>query len=123
VRTDQLEQLGLHGDLGVNQDGKLEPTVEFDWSAVEAVAEPDDSITWADASSLLFRVLQFITAPDELAKAGARAHLVVYLLDPSECRYSSLRELANEVGVTKQALSRALMRFRQDVLTRSVRFF
>jgi hypothetical protein len=109
----------LHENIGVDADGHLEPTTDFNYDQIrfddEPIAEDDDSITWAEASSLLVRVLQRITHPDELAKAGTRAHLVVYLLDPSQCKYSSLRELAEEAGCTKQALSKALMDWRREL--------
>jgi hypothetical protein len=116
MRADQIDELGdgIHC-IGVNGDGRLEPTVDFAWDEIEPIAERDDSITWADASSLLVRVLQFVTAPDELKMAGARANLVVYLLDPSQCKYKSLRELGEACGCTKQALSRALMKWRLEV--------
>jgi hypothetical protein len=69
VRTDQIDELGdgIHC-IGLNGDGHIEPTVDFDWNAVDPIAEPDDSITWAEASSTLVKLLQWITAPDERAK-------------------------------------------------------
>jgi len=76
----------------------------------------DDSITWSEASSTLVKLLQFITDPgDDLAKCGARAHLVVMLLSPEQCRYKSLRELAEACGVTKQNLSKILMDYRRSL--------
>jgi hypothetical protein len=39
----------------------------------------------------------------------------MFLLSPAEYRYSSLAELAEETDRTKQALSRELMRFRQEL--------
>jgi hypothetical protein len=117
MRTDEL--LDHHGDgihnISVGQDGRIEPSVDFDWNAIESLAEDNDSISWAEASATLVKLLQWITEPGELAKAGARANLVVYLLNPAECKYGSLRELAEASGCTKQALSEALMDWRREL--------
>jgi hypothetical protein len=124
VRTDELIDYhsdGIHTNIGVDEDRHLEATTDFPYDEVDAalgnepVAEFEDSITWAEASSCLIRLLQWITSPDKLEKAGARAHLAVYLLDPSQCKYGSLRELAEASGCTKQALSKALMDWRPEL--------
>lgn len=112
----------LH-EYSFNHDsGKPEPSVNFDYGEVEArlgevgeidaALDTDQSIGYADACAGWIMLLQFITSPDSLTTAGARAHLLQYWLDPSECRYQSLAELAKAAGCTKQNLSKALVDFR-----------
>jgi hypothetical protein len=103
--------------------GKPEPSVGFDYEAVEArlgeVGEIDaaldrnETIGYGDALAAISVILQWCASPDTLTMAGARVQMLILWLHPEECRFKSLGDIAARCNSTKQNLSRALMEFRK----------
>jgi hypothetical protein len=50
-----------------------------------------------------------------VAAAGRRAFSLLYLIDPTNCRYDSLDEIAKASGATRAIVSRDLMKLRTEL--------
>jgi biotin operon repressor len=95
---------------------------DFDCDAIDTDdTEPaDDSVTLGDASSALMKILYWAadargsTPQEQLAMVGARIQALLWLLNPGESRFQSLSDLARVAGCTKQSISKAVVRLRED---------
>jgi biotin operon repressor len=102
----------------------LEPIADFDaidrsLAGEDEVAE--DMMSVSDMSSGLFKVLYWATnayadTPQaRLAAVASRIEALLWLLQPTECRFESLTDIAQAAGITKASVSKALVNFRDEV--------
>jgi biotin operon repressor len=109
-------------------DHTFTPTTNFNHDDICFDDEPEreeDAVTMGDASSALMRILYWLVgagknikdiAPQQrLAHVGARAEALLWLLNPTESQFESLTEIAQAAGITKQAVSKAVVTLREDI--------
>jgi hypothetical protein len=104
----------VHGSV-LGPGGPISVT-DFDYDSVDfnlGLTEPGDGVAMSDVTSAYVRILQWICSGGGMASKGARAEALRLFLSPTESPYASLQEIADESGVTKAALSAALMDLRK----------
>ena len=114
---DHLHEYDFNSDTG-----RPEPSVGFDFDAVEArlgevgeinaALDRDETIGYGDALAAISVILNWCASPDTLTMAGARVAMLLYWMHPEECRFQSLGEIAKACNSTKQNLSKSLKDFR-----------
>ena len=118
-------QMGDHvHTIGRTDGGHLEPVSQFDYGEIDRrleSAETDDKITFSDASAALALILQWAcgqtrnSAKEPVVSAGARINALLFLIDPTNARYKSLTEIAAAAGMTRAAVSKALLTLRDQL--------
>jgi hypothetical protein len=119
-----------HFDLSDHQhdiafdDGELVPTTEFDFDSVDREAfgvenDVDDMVSFSDMSAALSLIVQFACASPNLTHVGGRIAAIGVLLDPSNMPHGrrTLADIARECGVTRAAISRWMVDFRDQIGT------
>jgi len=119
-------QIGDHvHDLAYTQDGKLEPISMFDFNEIDrnlGLLEPDqpeEMISFSDAAACWALLIEWITGSHQESNtfnmAGARAHSLMYWLGSSQCHFGSLEAIAVKAGCSKAALSKSLLKLRDQL--------
>jgi hypothetical protein len=124
VRADQLAELsdGLHDNLAFDGDQFI-PTVGFDYDEIDrnafGVEDNEDTVSFSDMVAGLSLIVQFACASPDIAHVGGRIAAIGVLLDPSNMPHGrrTLADIAKEVGVTRAAVSRWMVDFRDNVET------
>jgi hypothetical protein len=115
----------LH-EVGLNSARKLERVCQPDFESIfhdlDGEGIEQDTVTWSDMSAAFSLLLSWMCGrsnqnrqPPSIEMAGWRAHALLYLLDPTNARYASLEEIGTAGGVTKAAVSKALVDLRQEL--------
>lgn len=130
MRKDELAELAdpLHTNLGIDEDGRLEPTVQPDWDSIDRNVfgvEPDEErdavVSFADMAAALSLIVSWACASRNLTHVGARIASLAVLLDPNNAGPSkkrwTLADIAREAGITRSAISRWLVDFRDSAGT------
>ncbi len=120
----------MHVYLEPGEWGDDERPVEsigFDYDHVErnlsGIEPAEEKVTWSDMSASFSLVLQWVVGSNQskharkpnLTMSGARANSLLFLLDPVHALYSSLSEIADDAGVTRAALSKAVCLLREEL--------
>lgn len=75
---------------------------------------PETTVPLSTVCSALCEILDWITIPITLNMTAARAHTLRTWLDPVQSAYKSLNEIANYCDVSRAALSKSLLAFRDE---------
>ena len=109
---------GIH-DLAF-LDGRLVQTVDFDFDEVDrnmSGEEPEDEqVAWGDMVASFALLLQWMCGnrtPDVRIIAGRALSLLLWL-QPDQCEYDSMAEIAKACECTRAALSASLLRLKDD---------
>jgi len=115
----------IHASFYNNDSEQFEPITGPDWDELERAVsgmEPEEPmLSWADASCAIALLVGWMCGSDThankqpLLTAGIRVHLIQYWLDPTNSRYSSIEALADEAGLTRQAVSKILAGLRAQL--------
>jgi len=103
------------------ENGRLTRTYDFDYDAVDRgigwKETETDTVTFSDMTAAFVLILEWILKGRNLEAAGGRAAALSVYLDPVHSTKfgNNISEIARQSGVTKQALSHALMEFRDSV--------
>jgi biotin operon repressor len=103
---------GIH-QVGTDENDAVCQVVDFDYSALDP-AEPEPTIRVSLAASGLVRVLAWILRSHDLRLAGARAASIMALLDPVNSPFRNLSQIARSVGISRAALSKAILQLRDN---------
>jgi hypothetical protein len=120
------QQFGDHIHPSAIIEGRIQRTIGFDYDEVDRNLgfEPkEEMLTWADASAAISLILSWATGRGDtshhkeasIATTGARIHGLLYWLDPANARYGSLQEIADAAGLTRAAVSKALVNLREEL--------
>lgn len=105
-------------------DGRLQPITSFDFDEIDErlgwSERKEDSVSFSDMSAAFSLVLGNLIGrseakPRSMAMVGALVHTLQFFLDPTNCRFDSLAEIAAEANCTRQALSSWLMALRDQL--------
>jgi len=102
------------------QDGRLERTTHFDFEEIDRLLGnhgTEDSVSWSDMVAAFCLVLEWLTGSTgtTFVMSGARCHSLMYFLDPTNCRFDSLEDIATEAGCSRAALSKSLLQVRDQL--------
>jgi hypothetical protein len=106
----------IHGSV-LGPGGPISVT-DFNFDEVDfnlGLTEPGDGVAMSDVTSAFVRILQWICSGDGMASKGGRAEALRYFLDPTQSEYDSLDAIGQEAGVSRAALSAALMDLRKEL--------
>jgi len=117
--SDHLHSTGV-------EDQHTVRTVDFPYDEVDRALgfEPEEeTVAWKDAVSAWSLLLGWMCgrswgshiSKPSIVGAGWRAHALLYLLDSGNARYDSLQAIADDAGVTKQMVSKALANLREEL--------
>ena len=123
MRSTELAQIDpVHGPLGVNSDGQLEPTTGFDFDSVDRNVfnvkdEENDVVELSEASRALGMIIQWACESKDIKLVGARVAALGCLLyaDHMPHNRTNLSAIAEEAGCTKQCISKWLVDFREEL--------
>jgi len=106
----------IHGSV-LGPGGPISVT-GFDFDEVDRnlglAIEDDDLLPFSEVVSGWVKLLAWILSTNgNLASSGARAAVLQYYLNPNESEFGSLQEIAEAAGVTRAALSAALLDLRK----------
>jgi hypothetical protein len=73
-----------------------------------------DNIPMPQVCSALSIIIDWVTVPENPSMAGGRAYALKLWLNPTNSRHRSLREIASRCDVSRAALSKALLSFRDE---------
>jgi hypothetical protein len=100
----------VHDDVGLD-DGRItrtvEPSVYFD----EPVSA-EDKVPIGVACTALNAIVNWVAGGSDACMVAARAHTMTTWIDPVHAKYKSLNEIAGAFDVTRSALSKALLLFK-----------
>jgi hypothetical protein len=113
----------MHPDLGVNSDGLLEPTTNINdfYDEIDrdifGVVEEDDVIEFSEMARALGLIIRWANDNEDLKLVGARVASLGCLLYATDMQHgrTTLSAIAKEAGVTKQAVSKWLCEFRDEL--------
>jgi hypothetical protein len=109
----------LHPLAYSDSKGKLEPTTQFPYDQIDknlGHEQEEAGIGYADMSAALMLLLQWISGRgSSLAHAGGRAETLLLWLSPTESRFQTFAAIATEANVTRAALSKWMLAFRDQV--------
>jgi hypothetical protein len=114
-----------HSDVVWENDSPTQ-TTDFDFSEIDRNVfgvEPEDtgtkSVSFSDMSAALSIILAWIQGKSKTsanpASVASRALGLLYLLDPVSSHYKSLDDIGKACGLTRAAISRCLVSFREEV--------
>jgi hypothetical protein len=125
MRSDQIldhHSDGLHTNISVNSDGDFEPTVdpeemydEIDRNVFGA-EDAEDTVSFSDMCAALSLIVQFACASPDISHVGGRIAALGVLLDPSNMPHNrrTLADVSRECGVTRAAVSKWILNFRDQ---------
>jgi biotin operon repressor len=94
-------------------------TVGFDFDEIDrrlGFEQADEPVEFADMTAAFSLILGWMcgTKTGPIRNSGWRAQALLWLLDPEQSQFGSLTEIAEAAGVTKQAVSKALVELRDE---------
>lgn len=122
MRTDQLlanESDGLHDNLATD-NGEIVQSVGFDYDEIDRncfdVEDEEQTVSFSDMAAALSSIVQFACSSPDISHVGGRIAAIGVLLDPSNQPHDrrTLADVAREVGVSRAAVSRWIMDFRDQ---------
>lgn len=122
--TNELAELsdGLHEDIAFEND-TLVPTTAFDYDSIDRnvfdVEAEEDTVSFSDMAAVLSLVVQWACASPDIKHVGGRIAAIGVLLDPTNLPHNrrTLADVARETGVTRAAVSKWVLDFRDQVGT------
>jgi biotin operon repressor len=111
----------LHA-LAYGADHRLEQITDFDFDEIDrnlsGEETEDEQVAWGDMAAAFALVLQHICGDrigvtDVRIVAGRALSLLLWLA-PDQCDYDSMADIAKACGCTRAALSKSLIRLRDD---------
>jgi hypothetical protein len=118
--SEALQVDPLHGRLAFDADGHVEQTSEFAYDEVDrnvfGIEDEEDSVSYADMAAALALVLNWCCSSPNLTHVGARAAALLCLLDPTNSPHGrdSLANIAREANLTRAAISKWIVQFREE---------
>jgi hypothetical protein len=113
----------LHEDLAFENDS-IVPTTDFQWDEVDRNVfdvedEEDDTVSFSDMAACLALIVQWACASPDIKHVGGRIAALGVLLDPTNLPHNrrTLADVARETGVTRAAVSKWALDFRDQVGT------
>jgi biotin operon repressor len=115
----------LHS-IGRGADGSFERTADFCYDEIDRnlgwAEDMPDTVTFSDMSAAFSMILGYLcqdnhcpNRPANLAHVGARAESLLFLLDSNQSRYKSLADIGRAAGLTRAAISKALIELKDQV--------
>jgi hypothetical protein len=118
----------LHGPVAVGSSGKLEPTTDFPYDAVDrscfGIEASDEKVSFADLSASLSIILgwiggrQYSTQSNNdayIRSVAARALGLLFLMDANNSRFESMADVARATGLTRAAISKMMLNLRDQL--------
>jgi len=111
-RDDRDDLDPLYG--GGRENGRPVPVVDFNYGLIDGVPESETMISVTQASSALVKVLGWLSRSQDCRFIGAKALALRALLGSPNNPFRSVARIAAEAGVTRSALSHALLSLASD---------
>ena len=105
----------------IGNDGRPEPITDFNYGALDG-DQPGEMIAFSDMVAAFCLILEWVTSckrTKDLMSAGAHAAALLYFLDPARSEFKSLADIASAAGMSRAALSKALLNLRDESGLRS----
>jgi hypothetical protein len=125
VRTADLLAIDPHGHLGVNDEGHLEATTdvedfydEIDRSCF-GVEDEEESVPFSDMTAALALIVDWSCDSKHPNIIASRILALQVLLSPTNAKHgrTDLAAIARDCGITRAAVSKCLIEFRDEVGT------
>ena len=113
MSADDFNPLSDHIHPLGQDDFKAVPVVSFTYPD-DGEAHSDDTVTVADATSALSQIIDWLCVPTTANMCAARALSLQLWVRPTHSRFRSLLKIADSCDVSRAALSKALLRFRDE---------
>ncbi len=107
------------GRLAIENE-RMVPVTDFDFDEIDSrlgFESPEKPVEFADMTAAFSLILGWMCKSHNkgsITHAGWKAQSLLWLLDPDRSRFESLSQIAEEAGVTKQAVSKALVELRDE---------
>jgi hypothetical protein len=102
------------------ENDRLVATKDFDFDEIDrrlGFESPEQPIEFSDMTACFSLILGWICKSryeGSITNAGWKAQSLLWLLDPQQSKFESLSQIAEAEGVTKQAVSKALLELRDE---------
>jgi len=102
------------------ENDRLVATTDFDFDEIDrslGFESPEKPVEFDDMTACFSLILGWMCKGHKtgaIANAGWKAQALLWLLDPEQSQFESLSEIADVAGVTKQAVSKALVELRDE---------
>jgi len=96
------------------EEGRLVPTVDFNFAILDGESDCKISIPLSQAASALSRILDWLGQSYDFSFAGAKAAALAALLGSANSPYRNLSQIARAAGISRATLSKAVLRLRDD---------
>ena len=124
MRLEDIRQIDpLHPNLALTSDGELEPTSDFDYDEIDRSCfgvEPEESVVpWQDMTAAFALIVDFCCDSKHVNIVASRIMALQVLLSPTSCKFgrTDLAAVARDCGITRAAVSKSMLEFRDQVGT------
>jgi hypothetical protein len=111
---------GIH-PVGWGDGHEIVPVIEPDFDAIdrhlsgESEGPEEGTVTFSEMVSAFVRVLDFICKNPQPGVVAGRALALQFWLHPEQSHYDSVAQIALSCGLTRQALSKAVLQFKDSL--------